>query len=115
MKLSLFILYLRLFQIDTVTRNLIYGGMICCGIFYTISIVLNAAESVPSKPNNLEAWIVENSKFQYPLEVFTIAQSSFGTLSDIYLLVLPIRVVWQLQLPIGRKLGVSAVFLCGLL
>jgi hypothetical protein len=98
MKLSLFILYLRLFQIDTITRNLIYGGMICCGIFYAISIVLNAAESVPSV-----------------LEMFTIAQCSFGALSDIYLLVLPIRVVSQLHLPIGRKLGVSAVFLCGLL
>ena len=33
--------------------------------------------------------------------------------SDLYLVILPLPAVWGLQLPLGRKLAVSAMFLTG--
>ena len=34
-------------------------------------------------------------------------------ISDLYLILLPLPAVWSLQLPLSRKVGVSAMFLTG--
>lgn len=41
--------------------------------------------------------------------------AAFNVLSDFYLLAIPIPVVWKLQLPLRRKVGVIAVFMTGFL
>ena len=41
--------------------------------------------------------------------------ASFNSLSDCYLLVIPIQLIFQLKLPTGRKIGVSAIFLVGIM
>lgn len=33
--------------------------------------------------------------------------------SDVYLVILPLPAVWKLQLPLGRKIAVSAMFFTG--
>jgi hypothetical protein len=69
-KLSLFILYLRLFQVNKTARNLIYGGIICCCLFYVAAISTSAALETPSpdKSNNLVAWMENNAKYEHPVE-----------------------------------------------
>ena len=42
-------------------------------------------------------------------------QGIFNVVSDFYLLILPIPVVWQLQMPSKRKIGVCAIFMTGIL
>ncbi len=44
-----------------------------------------------------------------------VVQGAVNVWSDLYILRLPIPGVWQLQLPLGKKIGVSAMFLTGLL
>lgn len=44
-----------------------------------------------------------------------IAGAVINAVSDISILVLPIHKVWQLQMPRWRKIGVSAVFMAGVL
>lgn len=42
-------------------------------------------------------------------------QGIFNIDSELYVLVLPLPVLWKLQLPLRKKVGVSAVFMTGLL
>ena len=44
-----------------------------------------------------------------------IAAGTFNALSDILILILPQRTIWKLQMSLNRKLGISAIFLTGVL
>lgn len=116
-KLSLFLLYLRLFKPNRYTRWLVYGGIIACGLFYSASIVGNCvlAMPTPGQPNDNMAWFLRVSKTKYKLWAIPIAQGVFGLLSDVYLLVIPLQMIFQLHFSLGRKIGVSSVFLIGIL
>ena len=116
-KLSLFILYLRIFKPNRGTRWLIYGGITVCGLFYSASIISNCALCLPrpGQPDDLPTWASHFQGCNIQAEQLALVQGVFGTLSDIYLLVIPIKSVFQLQLPTGRKLGVSAIFMTGIM
>ena len=51
----------------------------------------------------------------YDANAVNTASGAFNTFSDFLTLLLPQRVIWKLQMPLKRKLGVSAIFLTGLL
>lgn len=116
-KLSLFLLYLRLFKPNRITRWLIYGGIVVCGLFYSASIISNCVLCMPhpGQPNDLPTWELRAGDCNIPSIRLALVQGVFGTLSDIYLLVVPIRSVFQLHLPTSRKLGVSAIFMTGIM
>ena len=42
-------------------------------------------------------------------------QSAVNVVSDFYLLVIPIRAVWTLQMPRRERLGVIGIFMVGLM
>ena len=69
----------------------------------------------PGQPNDSATWQLRAAKLAKPIEHVAIAQAVFGTLSDCYLLVIPIQSIFQLKLPIQRKIGVSAIFLVGIM
>ena len=116
-KLSLFLLYLRLFQPNKITRRLVYGGMSACGLFYSASIISNCALCMPrpDQRSDTTTWLLSFEKCGHSTEHLAICQSVFGTLSDIYLLVIPIQSIFQLHLPVKRKLGVSSIFMIGVM
>lgn len=116
-KLSLFLLYLRLFKPDKITRWLVYGGILVNGLFYFINIVIYSAIFPPSpgQPDTDESWLMHAGKNNRIFKIMTIVQGVFGTFSDIYLLVIPIRSIFQLHLPLRRKFAVSSIFLVGIL
>lgn len=45
----------------------------------------------------------------------SIVQGGFNVGTDLYILCLPIPGVWQLQAPLSEKIGISAIFLTGIL
>ena len=110
-------LYLRLFKPNKVTRRLVYGGIVACGFFYSASIISNCALCLPKhgQPDDLAIWLLRNQECEHPSTVLAICQGVFGTLSDIYLLVIPIHSIFQLHLPLERKIGVSAIFTVGIM
>ena len=69
----------------------------------------------PGQSNNNSGWLLRGIESTNKLIALSIVQSVFGTLSDIYLLVIPIQMIFQLHFPIKRKIGVSAVFMFGIL
>lgn len=116
-KLSLFLLYLRLFKPNKVTRWLIYGGSVACAIFYSASIISSCALCMPKpgQPDDNAAWILRAPECGLALRHLAIVQAVFSTISDMYLLVIPIRSIFQLKLPVERKIGVSAIFMIGIM
>ncbi|CAD6452180.1 cacdc42e-c909-4bcd-8cb7-5552329adcd9 [Sclerotinia trifoliorum] len=116
-KLSLFLLYLGIFEPNMRTRYAIYLGILLCFIFYTINLGLVCAYLVPGpgQPKMKASWVWASVHNLAAIKVLSFAQATFGVLSDVYLFVLPIQSILRLHLPIKRKLGIAAVFLCGLL
>ena len=116
-KLSLFLLYLRLFKPNTITRWVIYAGILVCGLFYSASIILNSVNFMPrpAEPDDLITWSLHAREWDIPSRQLAVVQGAFGTLSDIYLLVIPIHSVFQLHLPTARKFGVSTIFMIGIM
>ena len=112
-KLSLFLLYLRLFLPNQWTRILIYFGILATLLLYTATTVAFGVLCIP-RPG--ESWVESGfsprcrSSF-----VLTYIQGIFNVVSDLYLLILPIPVVWQLQMPSKKKIGVCAIFMTGIL
>ena len=90
-------------------RFLIYFGIAFQALFYAASVAFYSAA---------EATCTQNSKAQaafYLREwVFTVVSGIINVMTDFYVLILPIAMVWSLQLTTRRKIGVIAIFLAGL-
>ena len=109
--------YLRLFKLDKVTRWLVYGGILATGLFYSVvSIIYTVLQSPPlDQPQTDILWMTQSLKHMAFSKNLVVMQGVYGALSDIYLLVIPIRSIFQLHLPFRRKLGISSIFLIGIL
>ena len=95
LKLSLLLLYLRIFAPDKVTRYLIYLGMTICIVAYTILMFLNIF-------SNVNTVIAANK---------SLGAVNFS--SDVYILCVPITAISKLQLSMKKKIGVMFVFMTG--
>lgn len=112
-KLSLLILYLRIFRPNDGLRYCIYFSMVLLSLFYSATFTAYAILSIPRRgQTQLESIESANTAKDIPLG---IAQGVFSVASDFYIFCLPIPVVWKLQLPRRKKIGVLAIFMTGLL
>lgn len=112
-KLSLFLVYMRIFSSDRKMRYAIYFGVATILIFTIIITAMQAAFTIPWRG---ETWLdprhlarVEHSS------VLAVPVGIFGVTSDIYILILPIPTTLKLNLPLRKKLGVIAIFMIGFL
>jgi hypothetical protein len=111
-KLSLLLLYLRLFDVDRPTRSLLLGGIVCVTVFYMASVAALLAPTVP--------WLRRGNLLDFYNHVgrhddrILMAMSVFGAVSDAFLLLVPLRLVWRLHMPLRKKIGVSVLFLTGM-
>ena len=112
-KLSLLMLYLRVFSPNKLTRSLIYLGVASTLAFYLATSVTFGVLCIP-RPS--ETWLEADfsTRCRHSI-VMTYIQGIFNVVSDFYILVLPMPVVWNLQMPLRRKVGVSVIFMTGLL
>ena len=113
-KLSLFMLYLRLLKVDRITRWLVQGGIATCSAVYFASGV--AFVCICTK-RPWERWHDEQmgdrcTRQSLPLCYLT---GIFGLVSDVYLFLLPIPIVWGLQMPLRQRMGILAIFATGIM
>lgn len=112
-KLSLFILYLRLFDQDKRTRILTWIGIVSCTAYYIFELVFTLVLCSP--------WPGENHTAPYVSGRCTLARvygngiTLLNVISDIYLVVIPIPVVRHLQMSREKKIRVCSVFMLGIL
>jgi hypothetical protein len=115
-KLSLFCLYLRLFKVKTAVRWLIYGGMAACVILYSASVIANLVWFIPppGQPQTIESWSAHSAGAGKRPYMLAVVQGTFGTISDIYLLVIPVQSILALNMPLAKRIGVSMIFMTGI-
>ena len=112
-KLSLFILYLRIFSPSRNMRLLIYFGIVINLCYYVATAVGMMALCLP---RHGEIWAVAlYSHHCHHAFTMTYVQGIFNIVSDLFLLILPVPVVWRLQMPQKKKWGVCAIFATGVL
>ncbi len=113
-KLTLFYLYLRLFKPNRLTRYLVQGGIITVVLFY---LAVNAAYVGLFVPRPGDGGLLSRASQARLLKHHdvAIAQGVFSAVSDFYMLAIPLQLVWQLHMSTSKKIGVSAVFMTGLM
>jgi hypothetical protein len=91
-------------------RRLIWLGVVFQLIFYAAFTTLVAALIAPcgSVARLSEGGICED------VAVAAVVQAALNVVTDFYVLLLPLLVIRRLRLPRKRKIGVTAIFLTGL-
>lgn len=91
--------------------------MIYAGILYNFVTNATIMISFPAicAPRGKDTWIssLEKTSCHNPLEDLAIAAGVLNFASDLYILVLPVPMIWNLQLPTRRRVGLTAVFATG--
>lgn len=113
-KASVLLLYRRVFSPDRQTRNLLYGGIAYLLITNGVSTILFGALCAP---RNGESYLIRYNSPQCVDNVTNlgIANGVGNLIADIYLLVLPMPIIWKLHLSSKKKYALIGVFLTGFL
>lgn len=90
-----------------------YIGALVTTCFYLGMSVAQIVFVTPSRGETLFSHLTTGS--QNSSLALTIPSSAVGLAIDLYILVLPVVAVSQLQLPTRRKIGVILVFMTGIL
>ena len=92
---------------------MIYLGL---GTVFAVYLATTVAFGVLCLPRPGESWSAALLSPRCGKSMsMTYVQGIFNVVSDFYILILPIPVVLQLRLPLKKKIGVSAIFMTGLL
>ncbi|KAI0191924.1 hypothetical protein F4808DRAFT_443454 [Astrocystis sublimbata] len=111
-KLSLLMLYLRIFNPVQAVKITIYA---CIGVltaFYFSTII---AELVVGIPRNRGGWQEAQVRYGPFGLTISVVRGVFGVVSDFVILFIPITQLIKLSVPLGRKIVLLGVFLTGLL
>ena len=111
-KLSLFLLYYRLFARHQWIRYLVYLGIGSAAAMYTAGMIVYGYLCLPRRG---QSWIEAglSSRCHKQFIMIGYVRGPFNVLSDLYLLLLPLPAVWQLHLPLRKRLGIAGIFLTG--
>ena len=105
-------MYLQLFHSLRWLRVCIYTGVTASTVFYMTIGIFWIVSITPRKGHTFASVAVSAAEFKSLLLSFPTAATGLGI--DLYLLVLPITGVLQLQLSTRRKIVVILTFLTGL-
>jgi hypothetical protein len=120
LKVSILVLYLRIFQADKTARVLIWTGVVLITVFYITCIISTSnfrrSSQWPSNISPIEFLVLQSKSDcnRYQLNLAAV-QGVFSTASDIYVLIIPVNLIRGLRRPLARKVGISGIFLLGLL
>ena len=110
-KLALFLLYFRIFSCDRWTKIGIYLGIVSNLLFYAAAVTVFGVLGIRRSG---ESWLSNAETARYrKAYLMAYIQGSFGVVSDIYIFILPLPVLWRLNMTPRKKLVVSSVFLAG--
>ena len=112
-KLALFLLYYRIFSLDRRTKIGVYFGISIVCLFYLATFIVQLVFCIP---RHHESWtsttyVKRCSRGEGLGDVHGV----FGLASDIYIFILPLPVLYRLKMSLKKKIGVTAVFLTGLM
>lgn len=113
-KCSILAFYLRLSQ-DRTFRILVYItiGFISAYATSGVMVIIFSCNPIAASWDLDLAALPTTTCVNRPVNY--LAQASFNIFSDIVIILLPIRTVWNLQMRLGQRLSIIAIFTCGIL
>lgn len=115
-KTAILALYQRIFSPSRRSHMLILSGMAFIVVFYISVLIIMAAGCTPKTGDYaMGGWLSMQynnrcTKYSSPT---TAASGVVGAVIDIYILLLPLFFVWELQTSTKRKAGLAAIFTVG--
>jgi hypothetical protein len=114
-KMAILLQYLRLFAPSRRENKLMwYGAWFCiagCFVFYAVFMFWTAFYCYPRKM----IWDKFSGGTCHDHSPIVMWQGSFNMASDIIILLLPTASLWQLNVPLARKMVITLLFGTGLL
>lgn len=111
-KAAIFLLYRQLFAVHKRMNVAIYIGILINFILYLPSIPLSAIFDAPRIGGSWDSMVTSPPKM---VKVWGIFQSSITILLDLYIFFLPIPIIIQLNMPLGRRLQLVGIFATALM
>lgn len=112
-KCTLLVLYLRIFRPALQSVNQIWIGI---GFIVISHIAMAIAQIAILVPRPGETWFNSTGKEdQDAATTIVAAQGVFSSVTDIFVLCIPISLVIGLHMPFHKKAGVCAIFMTGLM
>lgn len=112
-KLTILLVFLRVFSLGKNHSTFwISHSLIWLNFFFYLTVTFLVIFNCQPIKKVWRPWI-DGKCLNLPDIIIAIA--SVNSLSDFSLLVLPQRVIWNLQMSFKRRIGVSSIFLVGLL
>lgn len=114
-KLSLLLQYLKFF---VPIRNYSFMVLLTYLVIWSTSIfyiITTFFEIFPCTPREMFWNRLITNGHCFNINAVNITSAAINCFSDFVILLLPQGVIWRLQMPFRRKLGVSAIFLTGFL
>ena len=113
-KLSVLLLYLEIFKVNKQARitvaiglTIITGQCLATIIGYPVLCV----------PKLGESWMIASSSQSCRVtgNIFGVSMGVLSVISDIYVIYIPLPIIWQLHMATQKKIGVSIIFITGFL
>ncbi|KAI0146916.1 hypothetical protein GGR57DRAFT_506356 [Xylariaceae sp. FL1272] len=114
-KVSVLALCLRIFSPSRRAGYAIWLGIVFITSFYVALLVAQVYFFAPHTGDGGWGSPKNNKRSGYPARVINFAQGIVGVVSDFYVLGIPIVLVLKLYLPLRKRIGVSCIFITGLL
>lgn len=113
-KLSVLLLYLEIFKVNKQARFTVTIGLTIITAQCLMTIIGYCILCVP-KPG--DSWLIASSteKCRVTATLYGVIISAVSVFSDLYVIVIPLPVIWQLHMARRKKIGVSVIFITGLL
>jgi hypothetical protein len=113
-KLSILLLYLELFRVKKQARITVAAGLAITTAQCLATIIGYSVLCVP-KPGG--SWLMHSSTYQCRVTapLFGVVMGAISVFSDLYVILIPLPLIWQLRMDTRKKVGVSIVFITGLL
>ncbi|PWY93004.1 hypothetical protein BO94DRAFT_358235 [Aspergillus sclerotioniger CBS 115572] len=112
-KTTFFLLYLDMFRTIRWQRYAIYLGLFVNWGFYLAVLIASLYYISPAPGQSWQASFV-STRYNHSLYI-SIPIAVGSLVLDLYILLLPMAPIWNLQLKMSKKLGVMAVFATGLI
>ena len=112
-KLSILLLYFRLFSPNARFRLFILGGILWTILISLTTFIVAGALCAPRRGETFGS--LTSIKRCTDSQVWALIQGCMNMVLDIYILYLPIPVVWRLKLDRKKRLGVLGIFMTGLM
>ncbi|KAI1815750.1 hypothetical protein GGS20DRAFT_311066 [Poronia punctata] len=114
-KLSVFVLYLRIFGVKRWMRIVSIAGIVAVAAFHLAMSIVFAVSCAPTTGSSqLDFLAAFVSGACNRTRSVVVIQGVGAVFIDTFLLLFPLPAVWGLQMPVKRKLAISSMFLVGL-